>query len=97
MRDVKIIHGKSTKFGQKYASHHSHAPFLVYAPTHLTLVPLEVAVLAARGLGDAVGEVAPGPRALAGHGVAVGLQQGRGEVLDALTLAVGAGSGGKRR
>ena len=27
--------------------------------TDLALVPLEVAVLAARGLGDAVGEVAP--------------------------------------
>ena len=62
--------------------------FLSLLP-HLTLVPLEVAVLAAHGLGHAVGEVAPGPSALARHGVPVLLKESRGEVLDALSLGVG--------
>ena len=55
---------------------------------HLTLVSLEVAVVAAQGLGHAVGEVAPRPGALARHGLPVVLEGSRGVILNALSFAI---------
>ena len=66
----------------------SHDKTTKLAKSHLALVPLEVAVLAAHGLGHAVGEVAPRPGALARHGLPVLLVEGRGVILDTLSLVV---------